>query len=151
MKAALRASLKDGDWVDEQPWVRLGLWCAPKEDLQSSSAELVYGQALRVPGDLIPNASVPWSAARQRSSLLETAKVFAPVPTSQQGTPLSACPPICARCATPAYCRDSLDLVDPRDLQVGARHQRARCFLRLNPCHPHMPGSGRCPFPSQGL
>ena len=151
MKAALRASLKDGDWVDRLPWVMLGLRCAPKEDLQSSSAELVYGQALRVPGYFIPDASVPWSAARQRSSLLETAKVFAPVPTSQQGTPLSACPPICARCATPAYCRDSLDLVDPRDLQVGARHQRARCFLRLNPCHPHMPGSGRCPFPSQGL
>ncbi|CAL8351046.1 unnamed protein product [Merluccius merluccius] len=50
-----------------------------KEDLQSSSAELVYGQTLRVPGDFIPDASVPWSLTRQRSSLLEAAKVFAPV------------------------------------------------------------------------
>ena len=49
IKAALRASLKDGDWVDKLPWVMLGLRCAPKEDLQSSLAELVYGQALRVP------------------------------------------------------------------------------------------------------
>ena len=87
MKAALRASLKDGDWVDRLPWVMLGLRCAPEEDLQSSSAELVYRQALRVPGDFIPNASVPLSAAGQRTSLLETAKVFAPVPTLQHGTP----------------------------------------------------------------
>ena len=93
MKAALRASLKDGDWVDRLPWVMLGLRCAPKEDLRSSSAELVYGQALRVPGDFIPDASVPWSAARQRSSLLETTKVFAPVPTSQHGTPTFRMPP----------------------------------------------------------
>ena len=93
MKAALRASLKDGDWVDRLPWVMLGLRCAPKEDLRSSSAELVYGQALRVPGNFIPDASVPWSAAKQRSSLLETAKVFAPVPTSQHGTPTFRMPP----------------------------------------------------------
>ena len=67
MKAALRASLKDGDWVDRLPWVMLGLRCAPKEDPQSSSVELVYRQALRVPGEFIPDASVTWSAARQRS------------------------------------------------------------------------------------
>ena len=86
MKAALRTSLRDGDWVDRLPWVLLGLRCTPKEDLQSSSAELVYGQTLRVPGDFIPDASVPWSLTRQRSSLLEAAKVFAPIPTSQHGT-----------------------------------------------------------------
>ena len=71
----------------------LGLRCAPTEDLQSSSTELVYGQALQVPGDFIPNASVPWSVAKQRSSLLETAKVFTPVPTSQHGTPAFHMPP----------------------------------------------------------
>ena len=93
MKAALRAGLTDGNWVDKLPWVMLGLRCAPKEDLQSSSAELVYGQALRVPGDFIPNATMPWSAAVQRSSLLEAAKKFTPVPTSQHGTPVSRVPP----------------------------------------------------------
>ena len=46
-----------------------------------------------MPGDFIPNTLVPWSAARQRSSLLETAKVFAPVPTSQHGTPTFRMPP----------------------------------------------------------
>uniref|UniRef100_A0AAV2MGT5 Integrase catalytic domain-containing protein n=1 Tax=Knipowitschia caucasica TaxID=637954 RepID=A0AAV2MGT5_KNICA len=71
MKAALRASLTDGNWVDKLPWVMLGLRTAPKEDLQSLSAELVYGQALRVPGDFIPDATRPWSANEQRSSLRE--------------------------------------------------------------------------------
>ncbi|CAL9689822.1 unnamed protein product [Knipowitschia caucasica] len=92
MKAALRASLTDGNWVDKLPWVMLGLRTAPKEDLQSSSAELVYGQALRVPGDFIPDATRPWSATEQRSSLREVATGFAPVPTSQHCSPESRMP-----------------------------------------------------------
>ncbi|CAL9687999.1 unnamed protein product [Knipowitschia caucasica] len=92
MKAALRASLTDGNWVDKLPWVMLGLRTAPKEDLQSSSAELVYGQALRVPGDFIPDAMRPWSATEQRSSLREVATGFVPVHTSQHCSPESRMP-----------------------------------------------------------
>jgi len=87
MKAALRAGLTDGNWVDKLPWVMLGLRCAPKEDLQSSLAELVYGQTLRVPGEFIPAATVPWSVAGQRSSLLETAGTFTPVAAQQPSFP----------------------------------------------------------------
>ncbi|KAJ8394428.1 hypothetical protein AAFF_G00046390 [Aldrovandia affinis] len=71
MKAALRASLKDGNWLNKLPWVMLGLRTAPKEDLQSSSAELVYGAA----------------TAGSR------ARVFAPVPTTQHSVPTSQVPP----------------------------------------------------------
>ena len=92
MKAALRASLKDGNWVDRLPWVMLGLRTAPKEDLQASSAELVYGQPLRVPGDFVPDTTVSWSAAQQRATLLDNAKIFAPVPTSQHSIPRSHIP-----------------------------------------------------------
>uniref|UniRef100_A0AAV2LK87 Integrase catalytic domain-containing protein n=1 Tax=Knipowitschia caucasica TaxID=637954 RepID=A0AAV2LK87_KNICA len=92
IKAALRASLTDGNWVDKLPWFMLGLRTAPKEDLQSSSAELVYGQALRVPGDFIPDATRPWSATEQRSSLREVAMGFAPVPRSQHCSPESRMP-----------------------------------------------------------
>ncbi|KAJ8400215.1 hypothetical protein AAFF_G00399090 [Aldrovandia affinis] len=73
MKVALRASLKDDSWCDRLPWVLLGIRTAPKEDLQSSSVELVYGQSLCVLGDFIPNASVPWSASLQRSTHLSEA------------------------------------------------------------------------------
>ena len=92
MKAALRAGLTDGNWLDKLPWVMLGLRTAPKEDLQSSSAELVFGQPLRVPGDLIPKSTEPWSASAQRASLLDGARAFAPVPTTQHGIPASRVP-----------------------------------------------------------
>ena len=92
MKAALRASLKDSNWVDKLLWVLLGIRTAPKEDLQSSSAELVYGQPLRVPGDFVPGTTVPWSATLQRSTLLNNARLFAPVPTSRHGLPQSHIP-----------------------------------------------------------
>ncbi|KAJ8415609.1 hypothetical protein AAFF_G00425890 [Aldrovandia affinis] len=75
----------------------LGLRTAPKEDLQSSSAELVYGQPLRVPGEFMPNTTDPWSAAVQRASLLDSARVFAPVPTTQHGVPRPRCPQACDR------------------------------------------------------
>ena len=92
MKASLRAGLKDSNWVDKLPWVMLGIRTAPKEDLQSSSAELVYGQPLRVPGDFVPASTVPWSATLQRASLLDNARLFAPVPTSRHGLPQSHIP-----------------------------------------------------------
>ena len=93
MKAALRASLTDSNWLDKLPWVMLGLRTAPKEDLRSSSAELVFGQALRVPGDFIPKSTEPWSTSAQRASLLDGARTFALVPTTRQGVPASRVPP----------------------------------------------------------
>ncbi|KAJ8395403.1 hypothetical protein AAFF_G00033880 [Aldrovandia affinis] len=59
---------------------------ASKEDLQSSSAELVYGQPLCVPGDL------PRSASLQRSTHLSRAEAFMPVPSSRHGLPQSQVP-----------------------------------------------------------
>ncbi|KAJ8401803.1 hypothetical protein AAFF_G00377740 [Aldrovandia affinis] len=47
IRAALKVDLQGNSWIDRLPWVMLGLRTAPKEDLLSSSAELVYGQALR--------------------------------------------------------------------------------------------------------
>ncbi|CAI5673972.1 unnamed protein product [Oreochromis niloticus] len=59
LKAALRASLTGGDWVDRLPWVLLGLRSAVKEDLGVSPAELVLGQPLRVPGEFLPESPPP--------------------------------------------------------------------------------------------
>ncbi len=60
LKTALRSSLTDDRWIERLPWVLLGLRIVPKEDLQTSSAELVYGQTLRVPRDFIPDSTRPW-------------------------------------------------------------------------------------------
>ncbi|XP_033946699.1 uncharacterized protein [Pseudochaenichthys georgianus] len=64
----------------------------PKVDLQCSTAEMVYGQPLRVPGDFLPKASAPWSATAQRAFLQDAAEAFAPIPTTQHGTKVSQVP-----------------------------------------------------------
>jgi hypothetical protein len=47
----------DDQWTEALPLVLLGLRTAYKEDLQSSAAELVYGEPLRVPGELLVPAA----------------------------------------------------------------------------------------------
>ena len=54
LKTVLKARLTGLNWVEELPWVLLGLRNAPKEEFGYSSAELVYGESLTVPGEFIP-------------------------------------------------------------------------------------------------
>lgn len=50
LKSALIARANTGHWKDELPIVLLGLRAMIKEDLKCSSAELVFGQSIRLPG-----------------------------------------------------------------------------------------------------
>jgi hypothetical protein len=43
----------DEKWTEALPLVLLGIRTAYKADLKSSAAELVYGEPLRVPGELL--------------------------------------------------------------------------------------------------
>lgn len=45
------------NWTESLPLVLLGIRSAVKEDLQASSAELVYGEPLRLPGELFDPAT----------------------------------------------------------------------------------------------
>ena len=56
LKDSLRARLAGSEWPSHLPWVLLGLRAAPKEVSGISSAELVYGAPLTLPGELL---SVP--------------------------------------------------------------------------------------------
>jgi hypothetical protein len=58
LKDALRARECVAEWAAHLPWVLLGLRAAPKEDSAVSSAELVYGSPLRLPGHLPDKTSV---------------------------------------------------------------------------------------------
>ena len=49
LKGALKASADPSNWVDMLPIVLLGMRTSLKEDLGSSTAELVYGTTLRLP------------------------------------------------------------------------------------------------------
>lgn len=62
LKTSIKTRLQSPNWINELPWVMLGLRTAPKEDLGLSSAELVFGEALTVPGEFIPSDTSPWDA-----------------------------------------------------------------------------------------
>lgn len=51
LKNSLRCMTNSqNDWMKMLPWVLLGLRCAPRQDTNSSPAEVMFGVPLRVPG-----------------------------------------------------------------------------------------------------
>ena len=60
LKASLRARLHDGNWIDELPWVLLGLRTATKEDLQTSPAEMVFGDSPLLSGEFASSGKTPF-------------------------------------------------------------------------------------------
>ncbi|KAL0894285.1 hypothetical protein ABMA27_014285 [Loxostege sticticalis] len=50
LKSAIVCHANDR-WTESLPWVLLGIRSSFKEDLQASSAEMVYGEPLRLPGE----------------------------------------------------------------------------------------------------
>ncbi len=59
LKDALRARLTGSAWPQHLPWVLLGVRAAPKEDSGLSSAELVFGAPLSLPGGLLEAGERP--------------------------------------------------------------------------------------------
>ena len=85
LKSALRARLTGPNWTQELPWVLLGIRTVPREDLGCSSAELVYGAPLSVPGDFISSHSTCSDSKFQLQRLRDQVRSLAPIPTSQHG------------------------------------------------------------------
>ena len=54
LKASLKARATHPRWMDELPFVLLGLRTAWREDPDCSPAELVYGSSLHIPGEFLP-------------------------------------------------------------------------------------------------
>ena len=84
MKAAPKARLNSPNWIDELPWVLLGLRTTPKEDLNASPADLVYGGPLTVPGDFLPE-SVDRPVQEHLRLLREKVESLRPTPTTTHG------------------------------------------------------------------
>ena len=93
LKSTLRARLTGPNWIDELPWVLLGIRTAPKEDLHPSSAELVYGAPLTVPADFVASPNSTASPGTLLRTLHDKVQGFMQVPTSQHGTQASSVPP----------------------------------------------------------
>ncbi len=79
LKNSLQARLCGPNWVDHLPWVLLGLRAAPKEDSGVSSAEMLYGSPLSLPGKFLASAEPP--PEQFLIQLQEMAAGFVPPPT----------------------------------------------------------------------
>ena len=55
----ITARLSGPNWMDKLPWVLLAIRTTPRVDLKTSSAELVYGAPLTLPGHFIVARETP--------------------------------------------------------------------------------------------
>ena len=78
LKSSLKARLTGPDWLTHLPWVLLGIRTMPKEDLGASSAELVYGQPLTVPGDFLQTVNENPTSSNFLKQLREIVDGFVP-------------------------------------------------------------------------
>lgn len=58
LKATLMAKTNSSRWYDELPIVLLGLRSVYKEDIKATPAEMIYGQNLRLPGEIVVSEKV---------------------------------------------------------------------------------------------
>lgn len=78
MKAALMTRCSHLNWTDQLPWVMLGLRSTPKEGLDVSAAEMVFGQPLVVPGEFFPQQISNSDHSAELQAARWSAKQFAP-------------------------------------------------------------------------
>ena len=81
------------DWFWKLPMVMLSIWTTLKPDVGASPADLVYGEGLAVPGELLPaNPSTDEQLQRQRTAALNDIRLevsrLQPVQTSAHRRPL---------------------------------------------------------------
>ena len=86
MKSALKTRLKGPNWVHELTWALLGIRTAPKTDLGTSSAELMYGYPITVPGEFLTDGKNATSPAEILPRLRDMVSKFLPTPTTRHGT-----------------------------------------------------------------
>jgi hypothetical protein len=78
IKDALRSRAASDNWTTHLPWILLGLRAAPKDDSNTSSAELVFGCRITVPGQFLDSPELP------ATSFLEELQDVQPIPTRQR-------------------------------------------------------------------
>jgi hypothetical protein len=78
IKDALRSRAAGDKWPAHLPWILLGLRAAPKDDSNTSSAELVFGCRITVPGQFLDSPEPP------AISFLEALQDVQPIPTRQR-------------------------------------------------------------------
>uniref|UniRef100_A0A1X7T6Y5 Integrase catalytic domain-containing protein n=1 Tax=Amphimedon queenslandica TaxID=400682 RepID=A0A1X7T6Y5_AMPQE len=84
LKAAIKCLQSPHDWLSGLPWILLDIRTALKEDIGCTTAELVYGSTLRIPGEFISPYTKPVpdpsSYAIQLRATMQAVKAVPPCP-----------------------------------------------------------------------
>ena len=90
-----------GTWMDHLPFVLLGVRTAVREDSGCSPAELLYGESLRLPSDLLSSPSFGSTPALAdfASDLRGIMRANAPMPFDYHGSPPERVPASLASCS----------------------------------------------------
>jgi cleavage and polyadenylation specificity factor subunit 1 len=86
LKAAIMCQAQER-WTDALPLALLGMRTAFKADLQASVAELVYGEPLRIPGELLAASPSPGDPSELITQLRHHCKQLRPVPAARHTSP----------------------------------------------------------------
>jgi cleavage and polyadenylation specificity factor subunit 1 len=86
LKAAIMCHA-DQHWTEALPLVLLGSRKSFKADLQASVAELVYGEPLRIPGELLTPSTNPVDPALLITELRQHMARLRPVPAARHASP----------------------------------------------------------------
>ena len=86
LKAALMARCRGPDWKAQLPWDLLGIRTSPKEGLHVSPAEMVFGEALVVPGEFFPPSN-PTASADHLARLRLTVGKYRPCVQTHSTSP----------------------------------------------------------------
>jgi len=92
------------DWCAHLPWVLLGMRTTPKEGLGVSSAEMVFGETIAVPGEFFPPSQDAADTDANLTNLRRTVGKYRPVVQTYQDKQhrhvpksLSTCPHVFVR------------------------------------------------------
>jgi len=89
LKAAIMAH-DDIHWIDALPLVLLGIRNAFKEDIQATTAELVFGEPLRLPGELVAaKEETTIEKSEFAAKLRQHFSKLRPIPASRHANPSS--------------------------------------------------------------
>jgi cleavage and polyadenylation specificity factor subunit 1 len=86
LKAAIMCHA-DQQWTEAVPLVLLGIRTSFKADLQASVSELVYGELLRIPGELLTPTADPVEPAHLIRQLRRHMARLRPVPAARHASP----------------------------------------------------------------
>jgi hypothetical protein len=107
LKAAIMCHTNQ-HWTEALPLVLLRICTAFKEDLEASVAELIHGEPLRIPGDILAPIANPVDPAHLITKLHQHMACLRPVPAARHASPATFMHGDLEKCTHIFLCLDTM-------------------------------------------